>query len=301
MSAMTTFGGRSATTHDRLCDVRAAERLKSFVHAVGAFLIPMEAHDGELGLNHAGIDGVGGRRSPVPSRSMRRPEVDAVERRLRRRVHRTTRIGRTARDRSDVDDVPAAALQHAREQRTRHAEHAPHVRLDHAVPVVGVRVLHRSEAGSEPRRVDEHVDIAPVVGQRTERRRDGLTIADVQRHGQRPRAVLLLEVRRERLEPVPAPRDEDEAVTRGSERVRARLADTARGTRDQDRPLRHQNTTVDPPCRTTRSAQCHATALESTIRSMSAPERRSAATSSRCATRITSCSMIGPASRSSVT
>ena len=62
-----------------------------------------------------------------------------------------------------------------------------------------------------------------------------------------------------------------------------------------------QKTTVVLPWRSTRSSQCACTARASTVRSTSAPMCASAATSSRWLTRITSCSMIGPASSSSVT
>ena len=67
------------------------------------------------------------------------------------------------------------------------------------------------------------------------------------------------------------------------------------------RPRRSQKTTVVFPWRSTRSSQCACTARASTVRSMSAPRCVSRATSSRWLTRVTSCSMIGPASSSSVT
>ena len=63
----------------------------------------------------------------------------------------------------------------------------------------------------------------------------------------------------------------------------------------------HWNTTVRFPCRRMRSSRCQATARASTARSISRPTRRMSATLSRCVTRCTSCSMIGPASRSAVT
>jgi Glycosyl hydrolase family 79 C-terminal beta domain len=65
--------------------------------------------------------------------------------------------------------------------------------------------------------------------------------------------------------------------------------------------LTRQKTTVVLPWRSTRSSQCACTARARTVRSTSAPTCASVATSSRWLTRITSCSMIGPASSSSVT
>lgn len=55
------------------------------------------------------------------------------------------------------------------------------------------------------------------------------------------------------------------------------------------------------PSRITRSWLCHSTARDRTARSTSAPRRWRSAAFSACVTRTTSCSMIGPSSRSSVT
>ena len=64
----------------------------------------------------------------------------------------------------------------------------------------------------------------------------------------------------------------------------------------------HQaKTMVWLPLRITRSSLCHCTARDSTVRSTSAPRRWRSATVSAWVTRTTSCSMIGPSSRSSVT
>jgi hypothetical protein len=65
-------------------------------------------------------------------------------------------------------------------------------------------------------------------------------------------------------------------------------------------PATGQKTIAVRPSRSTRSSQCQATARESTVRSMSAPRRASSAALSRCDTRTTSCSIIGPSSRSTV-
>jgi DNA-binding GntR family transcriptional regulator len=65
--------------------------------------------------------------------------------------------------------------------------------------------------------------------------------------------------------------------------------------------FRQPNTMVRLPCTSTRSSTCQRTARRRTIRSRSAPARSSAETFSRWVTRPTSCSMIGPASSSSVT
>ncbi len=61
------------------------------------------------------------------------------------------------------------------------------------------------------------------------------------------------------------------------------------------------NTTVLAPCTSTRLSRCQRNPRESTRRSMSRPWRTMSATSSAWLTRITSCSTIGPASRSAVT
>ena len=66
-------------------------------------------------------------------------------------------------------------------------------------------------------------------------------------------------------------------------------------------PPGQAKTMVWLPLRITRSSLCHVTARESTARSTSAPRRCRSATVSACVTRTTSCSMIGPSSRSSVT
>ena len=62
-----------------------------------------------------------------------------------------------------------------------------------------------------------------------------------------------------------------------------------------------QNTIVRSPSRRTRSSRCAMTARARTRRSMSRPIRIRSSTSSRWLTRVTSWSMIGPASSSSVT
>lgn len=61
------------------------------------------------------------------------------------------------------------------------------------------------------------------------------------------------------------------------------------------------NTMVLLPYTSTRSSRCHLTARASTVRSTWRPSCFSVSTSSWCVTRCTSCSMIGPASSSSVT
>jgi hypothetical protein len=62
-----------------------------------------------------------------------------------------------------------------------------------------------------------------------------------------------------------------------------------------------QKMTVVLPSRTMRSSQCQRTARDSTARSTSAPRRTRSAVACRWSTRTTSCSMIGPWSRSWVT
>src|SRR5690242_304705 len=62
-----------------------------------------------------------------------------------------------------------------------------------------------------------------------------------------------------------------------------------------------QNTTVRLPKTSTRSSRCAFTARARTVRSISAPRPTSVSVLSRWVTRVTSCSMIGPASSSSVT
>ena len=59
-------------------------------------------------------------------------------------------------------------------------------------------------------------------------------------------------------------------------------------------------TTVWLPCTRMRFSMCQRTARASTTRSISRPRRIRSARVSRCETRATSCSMIGPSSRSSV-
>lgn len=62
----------------------------------------------------------------------------------------------------------------------------------------------------------------------------------------------------------------------------------------------YSNTTVRLPCTITRSSAWARTARASTMRSTSRPLRTRSATASRCETRITSCSIMGPSSRVSV-
>ena len=63
----------------------------------------------------------------------------------------------------------------------------------------------------------------------------------------------------------------------------------------------YSKTTVRVPCSRMRSCRCQATARARTARSIWRPTRRRSSALSRCVTRCTSCSMIGPASRSAVT
>ena len=69
-------------------------------------------------------------------------------------------------------------------------------------------------------------------------------------------------------------------------------------------PVRLQpqrNTTVRQPCMSTRSSRCQRSPRASTAFSTSRPLRTVSSTVSPWSTRITSCSMIGPSSRSAVT
>ena len=66
-------------------------------------------------------------------------------------------------------------------------------------------------------------------------------------------------------------------------------------------PCGYENTTVLFPWTSTRSSQCQRTARARTRRSRSRPRCFRSSTESRCETRPTSCSMIGPASSSAVT
>ncbi len=63
----------------------------------------------------------------------------------------------------------------------------------------------------------------------------------------------------------------------------------------------NQNTTVLFPYTNTRFSTCHRTARDKTTFSRSRPLRMRSSTVSRCDTRTTSCSMIGPSSSTSVT
>ena len=63
----------------------------------------------------------------------------------------------------------------------------------------------------------------------------------------------------------------------------------------------YRKTTVLLPCTSTRSSRCQRRPRASTRRSMSRPRRTMSDTVSSWFTRITSCSTIGPASRSAVT
>lgn len=66
-------------------------------------------------------------------------------------------------------------------------------------------------------------------------------------------------------------------------------------------PRAYVNTTVFPWYTSTRSSTCQATARPSTTRSTCRPMRRRSSRDARWLTRSTSCSMMGPASSSSVT
>jgi hypothetical protein len=78
-------------------------------------------------------------------------------------------------------------------------------------------------------------------------------------------------------------------------------ARSARGRRGA-RPLtRYRKTIVLPPSTSTRSSRCQRRPRASTSRSMSRPRRTTSSTVSPWSTRVTSCSMIGPSSRSEVT
>ena len=83
--------------------------------------------------------------------------------------------------------------------------------------------------------------------------------------------------------------------------LRRRLPARERGGIHQGAAAAQAKTTVRWPLSSTRCSACHRTAWASTRRSTSCPLARREATVSSWVARVTSCSMIGPSSRSAVT
>ena len=186
------------------------------------------AHDrgaGELGPHHARLD----QHRPHAGRAEleRQRLEDRRQRQLRRAVHAEERHGDPAGEGGDADHDPGAGPAHRRERRLDDRDGAEEVGLELAPGEVEVHVLHRPEEG--PARVVHHAGERATgdLVRRADRVADARGVRHVEAHDVAAGGVC--GVRR-----VAHPGHHPPAC--GAEGVDGRLADAARGARDEHGP-----------------------------------------------------------------
>ena len=150
--------------------------------------------------------------------------------RLRRAVDREPRVRLMSGERGDDDQPAAAAREHRRQPVVGQAHDRRAVDGDHLLVVLGI-VLREAPREAEARIVDQETDLACSDGLA-----DAVACAllrEVLGHDQRLHAVPLAQPRRELVEPLPAPCDEDDGEPALRERLRERLAQARAGAGDE--------------------------------------------------------------------
>ena len=189
-------------------------------------------------------------RDPAPDR-----DVGDVDARVGELVVEHPRVGDLARERDPdagaqrvrvdrraagrEDDRAAPGLAHRTEDGTGGGDRAEDAELERAAEVVDGRLEDRlHELAGGQRRVLEHLDGAEAVGQRRDRGREGVGVADV-RGGARGGDALALERRREVVELGLRARDEPDGEALAAEAPGDGHPEVRAGSDDHDRHASH--------------------------------------------------------------
>ena len=223
---------------DLLCDVFGAERLETLVDLVGSALIAAEAGDGEAGLDHARLDlrNADGRVDKLLEQRRR----ERVDRKLGGAVDGAARVAFAAGDGAEVDDVARVALLELAHKDLGEVDEALDIGVDHDVDLVGRDVAYLVGAEHEAGVVDEDVDVLGPVRQAVDQAVELLAVAHVERERGKvaagARLTLLVGERalgRRLRQLVSSARGEYHIAAGTREQDRRRLANAARGTRDE--------------------------------------------------------------------
>ena len=175
---MQTCAGRLAAHTIASATSPALRGVDPLVNCVGLCPVALQAHNGKLGLGHAGVDGADAQAGAVQLQPQRLG--DAQLRRLAGAVGRTALVRHTASDRADVQNNAAGVRLHQRQHGAGHAQDAQRVGLEHRLPIVVPAVLDSLHPVRAAGIVDEHVHPAGGCLGPVRERINACRIGDVQ-------------------------------------------------------------------------------------------------------------------------
>jgi len=138
----------------------------------------VEADEGEVGLDHAGVDGgdANGGAEEILSETV----VDGALGGFGAAVDGAVGVGDVAGGGAQVDDVSGVTLDHAGHNCAGDVEQPLDVGVDHLFPVVGIASIELFESAGETGVVDEDLDGLPGGGQVVDGGLDGFAIPDIE-------------------------------------------------------------------------------------------------------------------------
>ena len=159
-------------------NIIAIERLYATIYIVGTFGVAMESDVGEIGLHesrlHVGDTHLG--MSHIDAQAV----GNSLDSSFGGTIYITSGISGITCHTTDVDDMPMVALHHARHDESGHGEESLDVGVNHLVPVLEITFILRFQATSQARVVDQHVDVAPRLGDIVYRFLGSLPVANVE-------------------------------------------------------------------------------------------------------------------------
>jgi hypothetical protein len=213
-------------------DVFGGKRVDSFVNLPGPLRITLETDQGKFGFRQAGInraDAHAGAGKLQPER-LGNSEFSG----LGAAVGCASFVSDVTGDRADVQNGAAWIVHHERQAGASHAQQAEHVRLHHEFQVFVPGLGHVIEALRSAGVVDEHVEPVAVRACPSNEVIDTFGLGNIERsevNGRRPGSGRF---RSDGLEPVQAPRAEEQFRAFPREGARRRGAEAAGRAGDQD-------------------------------------------------------------------
>ena len=221
--------------HNRIRNIVRRQGRDVLIHLPRALLIPAKPHLAEFRLHHPRADVAHPHRRP--HQILAQPVVDQLHRRLRPAIHRPARIREVLCRRSQIHHVPASARDHPRHHSARDPQHPLYVGVDHLFPVLGLAFPQLVQPAAQPRVIHQHIDRPPLLRQIRNRRLDSRTILHVQFEVVYCGRTRLAQLSRPRLQPIHAPRRQQQLRTLSRKPPRTSRANPRARARDENHPI----------------------------------------------------------------